>query len=166
MSEVLMIIRENRELLEEAGVFKVFDRCIPLLPDAVSADDFPVIESRIMMQMGSDDVKAEFNAAFDKIRDFNKDKEIDSLKKKVVELEQQLTQMVSGERPKPKQKPWVEGAGKILRGIGIGGADILMATGGLVVGGVPIGIPPETAVLSSINGLGLVLEGWGKLQNK
>ncbi|MFN4164460.1 MAG: hypothetical protein ACK4GK_07790 [Ferrovibrio sp.] len=166
MDEVLTIIRENRELLEESGAFEVFDRCIPLLPDAVGADDLPIIESRIMMQMGSDSVKAEFNAAFDKIRDLNKDKEIGSLKIKVIELEQQLKQMALGEKPKPERKPWMEGAGKMLRGVGIGGADILMATGGLFVGGIPIGIPPETAVLSSINGLGLMLEGWGKLRNK
>lgn len=165
----------NRNMLEESGFMEAIDAYYEEIIAGMKLEHMPEQELEVMRQLGSPEPEAELSALIYIVksrcknqRSYNELKVSNQLKNIEHKLEQQEQQpselKENAEKPK-KSRRWFKGLGQIAQGSALSIANV-----GLAIGAISIPVAAETAgwgaIVSSITGVGMVLNGVGEFRGE
>lgn len=175
LNEMVDLAKYNRHLLSETGIFEVLDKHLDEIAAYAEMGELPDFEREFLARLGSADADADLREAVATFKSLAKDASIQeglSIEQRLEKTEQSIREMHeqihrdTGET-ETKKTPWVEASGKIIRGVGGSTFNIAAGFGVLPFIGLPFAIPLGGWVIySCVNGVGLIVEGTGKLLNK
>lgn len=164
--------RTNRHMLVESGFLEAIDAYYDEIVKGMKVEHMPPQEIEVMRQLGSSDPEAELSALVYIVKSKSNSKySCNELKvsQQLESLEQKLEQQIQGlqelkDVPK-KSRRWFKGLGQIAQGSALSIANI-----GLAMGAISIPVAAETAgwgaIVSSITGVGMVLNGVGEFRGE
>lgn len=174
--------RINRHMLEESGFMDAIDTYYDEIVEGMKLEHMPPQEFEVMRQLGSNDAETELSAVIHIMKSRHKSMhsynqeirirygisyQLENLEKKLHQQHQELRELKdddSKEQPR-KSRRWFKGLGQIAQGSALSIANI-----GLAVGAFPIPVAAETAgwgaIVSSITGVGMVLNGVGEFRGE
>lgn len=175
VNEVHYGVRLNNRLMEELGFFDVFDEYYDEIVEGMKYEHMPNQEIDILRDLGSEDPGAELLALLYIVKSKRKTAERfkqEKISNRLTDIEDQLSRQLDKmeeledtEEPPKKSKRWFKGLGQIAEGSALSLANI-----GLVVGIFSFPVAPETAgwgaLVSSINGVGKILNGIGEFMGE
>lgn len=168
----------NMELLKDSGFSALMDENYALIVAGMKIEHMPEKELEIMQSLGSVTPKSELSSLMQEVKtsteksnelalknSYQQEKISNTLRKIKLELEDQVLEH-TGNMVKPEQpKRWFKGLGKIAQGSALSIANI-----GLALGAIPVPASPETAgwgsIISSVSGVGMVIDGFGELRGE
>jgi hypothetical protein len=169
-------LRLHNRLAEEGGFLEAFDEHYDEIVDGLKLEYMPDVELDVLRDLGSEDPEAELTAMIHMVRSrrqrvlaMNREIRISQQLKQAEErLDQQRKELAEEEKvekPKRKSRRWFKGLGQIAQGSALSVANI-----GLAVGVFTFPVPAATAtwgaLVSSITGVGVVLNGIGDFRGE
>jgi hypothetical protein len=170
-SEVLEGARINRNMLEESGLLEVYDSFYADIVRGMKVEHMPSQEFEVMRQLGSNNPERDLSAMIHitksrrmyELNDLQITFRLKDLEEKLALQEKKLRDQENNQ-PK-KSRRWFKGLGQIAQGSALSIANIALAMGALAI---PVG--SETAgwgaIVSSITGVGMVLNGVGEFKGE
>ncbi|MCR4320256.1 MAG: hypothetical protein NUV74_08005 [Candidatus Brocadiaceae bacterium] len=174
--------RTNRKMLEESGFMEAIDAYYDEIVGGMKLEHMPPQEIEVMRELGSSDPEAELSALIYIVKSRCKSKhsynqevrisnQLKNLEQKLEQQEQQLKELKEEElKEEPEKQPkkskrWFKGLGQIAQGSALSIANI-----GLAMGAITVPVAAETAgwgaIVSSITGVGMVLNGVGEFRGE
>jgi hypothetical protein len=170
-------IGTNRRMLEDSGFMDVFDSHYFEIVDGMKLEHMPQQEIQIMRELGSNDPESELSALMSIVKtrtksnhSYNQEVKVSQQLKNIEEKLDQQQDKLKGlkeeadEQPK-KSRRWFKGLGQIAQGSALSIANV-----GLAMGAITIPVATETAswgaLVSSITGVGMVLNGVGEFRGE
>tara|TARA_B110000977_G_C11066627_1_gene488023 strand:- start:1041 stop:1700 length:660 start_codon:yes stop_codon:yes gene_type:complete len=172
-SEIHDGVRTNRRMLEDSGFMDVIDSHYFEIVDGMKLEHMPQQELQIMRDLGSNDPETELSALMSIVKSRSKSKhsynqevgvsqQLNNIEEKLDQQQNQLKELKKESDDQPrKSRRWFKGLGQIAQGSALSIANV-----GLAMGAITIPVATETAswgaIVSSITGVGMVLNGIGE----
>jgi len=169
--------RTNRHMLEESGFMEVIDTYYDEIVEGMKLEHMPPQEFEVMRELGSSDPETELSALLHVMKSRRKSRrsynqeikisnQLENLEKKLERQREELKELKEHPDKQPRRsRRWFKGLGQIAQGSALSIANI-----GLAVGAFPISVAAETAgwgaIVSSITGVGMVLNGVGEFRGE
>ncbi|MES9900178.1 MAG: hypothetical protein ABW148_14320 [Sedimenticola sp.] len=170
-------LKTNRRMLEDSGFMEAIDAYYDEIVGGMKLEHMPPQEIEVMRSLGSSDPEAELSALMYIVKSRCKSKhsynnevrisnQLKNIEQKLEQQEQQLKELNEGSDDQPKKpKRWFKGLGQIAQGGALSIANV-----GLAMGSITIPVAAETAswgaIVSSITGVGMVLNGVGEFRGE
>jgi hypothetical protein len=158
-------------MLEESGLLEVYDSFYADIVRGMKVEHMPSQEFEVMRQLGSNNPERDLSAMIHitksrrmyELNDLQITFRLKDLEEKLALQEKKLRDQENNQ-PK-KSRRWFKGLGQIAQGSALSIANIALAMGALAI---PVG--SETAgwgaIVSSITGVGMVLNGVGEFKGE
>jgi hypothetical protein len=169
--------RMNRRMLEDSGFMEAIDAYYDEIVGGMKLEHMPPQEIEVMRELGSSEPEAELSALIYIVKSRCKSKhsynqevkvsnQLKNLEDKLEQQEKELKELKDDAEIQPKKsKRWFKGLGQIAHGSALSIANI-----GLAMGAITIPVASETAgwgaIVSSITGVGMVLNGVGEFRGE
>lgn len=168
--------RANRRMLEESGFMEAIDDYYDEIVGGMKMDHMPPQEIEVMRQLGSGEPEAELSALIYIVKSKSNSKyscnelkvsrQLENLEKQLEQQTQELKELKENSEKQPqKSRRWFKGLGKIAQGSALSIANV-----GLAMGAITIPVAAQTAgwgaIVSSITGVGMVLNGVGEFRGE
>lgn len=169
--------RANNRMLEESGFMEAMDAYYDEIVDGMKMEHMPKQEIEVMRELGSSDPEAELTALMHIVKSrcktrqsYNQEVRVSSrlkeIEKKLDHEHEQLKELKEEKEKQPKKsRRWFKGLGQIAQGSALSIANV-----GLAMGAISIPVAAETAgwgaIVSSITGVGMVLNGVGEFRGE
>jgi len=174
-TEILEGARTNRNMLEETGLLEVFDTYYADIVRGMKVEYMPPQELEVMRRLGSNNPERDLSAMIHivksrrmyELNDLPITHRLKDLEDRLAQQEKKLRDQDNNkENSQPKRsRRWFKGLGQIAQGSALSIANIALAMGALAI---PVGT--ETAgwgaIVSSITGVGMVLNGVGEFRGE
>ena len=170
-------VRTNRNMPEESGFMEAIDTYYDEIVEGMKLEHMPQQEFEVMRELGSSDPESELSALMYIVksrcktrRSYNQEVKISNqlkdLEHKLEQQEKQLKELKEDSEKQPKKsRRWFKGLGQIAQGSALSFANV-----GLAMGAITIPVAAETAgwgaIVSSITGVGMVLNGVGEFRGE
>jgi len=170
--------RVNRRMLEESGFMEVIDSHYDEIVSGMKLEHMPPQEIETMRCLGSNNPETELSALISIVKSKQKSQhsykynelqvsqQLKNLEQKLEQQEKQLENNLSKNQDKQKKtRRWFKGLGQIAQGSALSIANV-----GLAMGAITVPVAAETAswgaIVSSITGVGMVLNGIGEFKGE
>ena len=174
--EIMDGVRANRYMLEDSGFIEAIDEYYDEIVGGMKVEHMPSQEIEVMRQLGSSDPEAELSALVYIVKskcksgysnnELKVSRQLERLEQKLEQQNQELRELKeSSENTPKKSRRWFKGLGQIAQGSALSIANV-----GLAMGAISIPVAAETAgwgaIVSSITGVGMVLNGVGEFRGE
>ncbi len=176
-SEVREGIRLNRRMLEDSGFMDVIDSHYFEIVDGMKLEHMPQQELQIMRELGSNDPESELSALMSIVKSRTKSnhsynqevrtsQQLKNIEERLDQQQDKLKELKKEPDDQPKKsRRWFKGLGQIAQGSALSIANVA-----LTMGAITIPVATETAswgaIVSSITGVGMVLNGVGEFRGE
>ena len=169
--------RMNRQMLEESGFMEAIDTYYDEIVGGMKLEHMPPQEIEVMRELGSSEPEAELSALIYIVKSRCKSKhsynqevyvsyQLKNLEQKLEQQEKELEELKEDAEKQPqKPKRWFKGLGQIAQGSALSIANIGLAMGVITIP-VAAGTAGWGAIVSSITGVGMVLNGIGEFRGE